>query len=186
MTRSNSSSPNQTCVPEIKFEVESPLIADSIDSAGFAIHYIHVHRIEEYMSTDNKSTLKISTVQELPFSMTPIEKGTTIYQATTLEFASRDHNPMINRRSFWHQASISSVEADAKFEENKTLELGDLPSWTPESLAGAAPAIYLPACKMLKGMDGVGYWNDNNVDPNAPVGYVETDPDAQRPTYSFL
>jgi hypothetical protein len=89
--------------------------------------------------------------------------------------------------SFWHEVSISSVVANKILLENAALELGEEASWTPESLSSVdtAQAIYLPACEMLKKMDGIGHYTDNCVDPCAAAPPSEnTEKDAQVP-YQF-
>ena len=90
------------------------------------------------------------------------KEGVKIWKAT----ASPVPREGKDRLDFWHEVSISSNKADELFEQNKKLELGDEASWTPESLSkvDAAQAMYLPACEMIKKMDGVGYWNENGVD----------------------
>lgn len=65
----------------------------------------------------------------------------------------------------WHEVSISCPKADHILEQNKTLELGEETSWTPEKLSAvdALPSLYLPACEMVKQMDGVGFSNNNEM-----------------------
>lgn len=79
--------------------------------------------------------------------------------------------PGCEKVDIWHEVSISSVDANKVFEQNKRLELGDEADWTTEYLlkAQALEAMLLPACEMLKKMDGVGFYNDNGVDPSARV-----------------
>jgi len=73
--------------------------------------------------------------------------------------------------TFWHEVSISSVQANKILLENTSLELGDKASWTLQILsnADAAQAMYLPACEMLKKMDGIGYYTENYINPSAAV-----------------
>ena len=65
----------------------------------------------------------------------------------------------------WHEVSISSAKVDEQLQKNKNLEFGDEAKWSPEMLneLNAANAICLPACEMLKKMNGVGIHNDNGV-----------------------
>lgn len=64
------------------------------------------------------------------------------------------------------------------FKQN--LVLGEEPSWTPEKLSevNAAQSMYLPACEMLKQMDGVGFYNDNEVDVKAAERQEPSEPES--------
>ena len=47
------------------------------------------------------------------------------------------------------------------------MELGAEAAWTPADLfeAGVIDSMLVPACEMLKQMDGVGFYNENGIDP---------------------
>ena len=79
-----------------------------------------------------------------------------------------------DRLDAWYEISVSSARADELFEQNKWLELGEEASWTTESLstANVAQAMYLPACEMIKKMDGVGYWNENGTDVDKAMSTI--------------
>jgi hypothetical protein len=66
----------------------------------------------------------------------------------------------------WHEISISCPRADDLFEQNKTLELGEEAAWDSKKLSEVhtLQSLYLPACEMLQQIDGVGFYNDNEVD----------------------
>ena len=66
----------------------------------------------------------------------------------------------------WYEATVSSVNADTVLEMNKTLELGEEAAWTASELEklDAAADVFLPALGMVKGMDGVGFYNNNGLD----------------------
>lgn len=155
-------------------------LPNSITGEGkLVIDGIRVHRIAEFESVDGKSILKVSEVTELVlYSLLVPDKGTTVFKATT----SLDFHPGCDGVNVWHEVSISSVEADSLYEQNKTLELGDETGWTLEDLSkiDAANALLLPGCEMLKQMDGIGYYNDNGVDPSIRpqqlFGEVEPEP----------
>lgn len=87
------------------------------------------------------------------------------------------------RLFIWHEVSISCPKADEMFQQNKTLELGEETSWTVEKLSKveAVQSMYLPACEILKKMDGVGCYNDNEIDARASqssVSSAEAEPPA--------
>lgn len=67
----------------------------------------------------------------------------------------------------WWEASISSTQLDKMLEENKSLPLGDEATWAAEykdpKFAAMATALSIPACEMLKQMDGVGQHNQNGI-----------------------
>ena len=66
----------------------------------------------------------------------------------------------------WHEMNITCPQADALFEQHKTLELGEEPSWGSRNIKEMQiiQALCRPACYMLKHMDGVGFYNDNEID----------------------
>lgn len=94
-------------------------------------------------------------------SMTPFEKATfQIYKAEL-----PDQQQQMCDLNTWHEASISSTRADTLLRQNTALELGDEADWSLETLddLDVSKDFYLPACEMLKQMDGVGIHNDNGI-----------------------
>jgi hypothetical protein len=129
----------------------------------FQIFGVRVRRVMEYSSKDSKSILKIHEVRDLDIEVKACQKKEVkVWTASTAPLARVGKD----RLGFWHEVNISSAKADEVFEQNKKLELGGEAGWTPVTLAkvNAAQAMYLPACGMIKQMDGVGYWNENGVD----------------------
>jgi hypothetical protein len=66
----------------------------------------------------------------------------------------------------WFEASITSTTADRAFAENRDLGFADEASWTPDSLksAGVFDDLVKSATDVVKQMDGVAYWCDNQQD----------------------
>ncbi|KAI1821926.1 hypothetical protein F4861DRAFT_532587 [Xylaria intraflava] len=63
----------------------------------------------------------------------------------------------------WYEFSLKSDALSEAFRQNEKLELGDEASWTAEELLKSRPVddLVRKAASMVKKMDGVGYWNDN-------------------------
>jgi hypothetical protein len=129
----------------------------------FQIDGARVHRNSRYKSRDGISILKVSEIQDLDVDDRKVP-GTdlTVIRAIANKW---ERKPCVKLDS-WYEVSISSTEVDDVFQQNEKLELGDEAGWTSQSLTniGVAQALFLPACEMLKQMDGVGSYNDNGVD----------------------
>lgn len=129
------------------------------------IQSILVHHTAKHKSTDKgaNSVLSITEIRALdvdsrfPFPKAPFQ----IYKA---EFPQAHRNGSKNF-NIWHEASISSAKVNEQLKQNATLELGEETEWSPDSLEqlGAANDMCLPACEMLKQMDGVGIRNNNGI-----------------------
>jgi hypothetical protein len=65
----------------------------------------------------------------------------------------------------WYEAKITTNKADELLKENIDLEFGEEVSWTPKMLISTniIEELVLPACEMIKQMDGVGFHNNNNI-----------------------
>jgi hypothetical protein len=168
-------------MPTLLFELDDSFKEES----GFVINHILVHRISNHNSVGRvgmgpKSILKISEIRALDIdSQKPSDESKfSVYRATT-----GPHRLGFYGLDFWHEASISSAKANELFAQNESLELGDEASWTVEDLSriNASQAMYMPACEMLRKMDGVGLYNDNGVDvlvtpPASEKGYKPPKP----------
>jgi hypothetical protein len=122
---------------------------------------IRVRRNCQYYNSDKTSILNITEVIDLKLdSARLMVDGKRVFSAseyTTKSIPGYPHS--------WYEVGVMSTAAEAAFMGNETLEFGEESSWTEEGLqnAGVFSAICLPACEMVKKMDGVGYYNDNGV-----------------------
>jgi hypothetical protein len=143
--------------PVLRFELSDAL------SSQFQLDGLRVHRISKYRSKDNQAILKVSDIQDLDVRNRSIpDKNITIFEA------KRNMSPRkaTEKLDFWYEVSISSPLVDDALAQNKLLSLGDEADWTAErfSKMDIAEKTCLPACQMLKQMDGIGYYNDNGID----------------------
>ena len=162
--------------PLVFFEVPGHL-------SRLVIFGVRVRRITRYRSLDAKSLLAVSEVRELQIEFVGGE-SCTIWKAV----GCLDPSMMLAQEGYqykwlylWHEVSISCPKANEMFEQNKSIELGDEAPWTPETLSNidAVQSMYLPACEMLKQMDGVGFYNDNAIDTQpvqSSAAAAETEP----------
>ena len=77
----------------------------------------------------------------------------------------------------WYEAAITSNAVEEAFEENMNLEIAQEARWTPSSLLTedankGLRDLLNPACDMIKSMDGIGYYNDNEL----TTGYFANPP----------
>jgi hypothetical protein len=136
------------------------------EKSGLAIDSILVHHIAKYNSIDKaaNSILSVSEIRALDVDCRCPFEGATfqIYKAESPPQQQNDTEGL----NVWHEASISSAKIDELLKQNISLELGEEAEWSPEMLdkPDAADSIILPACEMLRQMDGVGMHNNNGVD----------------------
>ena len=125
-----------------------------------------VHHTSKYKSADKaaNSFLSVSEIRALDVDCRCPFEGATfqIYKAESPPQRQNDSEGL----NVWHEVNISSAKVDELLKQNTSLGLGDEAEWSPEMLneLDAANSICLPACEMLKQMDGVGIHNDNGVD----------------------
>jgi hypothetical protein len=132
-------------------------------SERFHLADLRVNRICQYKSGNKKSTLKISELHSLDIHKLAVpDKLITIFKL----FPGPSDRKPFQKLNCWYEVSISCPQLDELLEENKKLQLGEETSWTDKDLldAGVAQSIYLPACEMLKKMDGVGQHNRNGLE----------------------
>jgi hypothetical protein len=157
--------------PSLYFELDESFLEDSklvIDS--ILVHHITRHKSAE---REESSILSISEIKALDVDCRYPFQGANfqIYKASS---PPDDQNETEHLDS-WHEASISSVKSDEQLKQNSTLELGDEATWTAETLekVDAAKSMYLPACEMVKQMDGIGYHNNNGIVPQEFRGFMK-------------
>jgi hypothetical protein len=138
------------------FQLDEPI------SKRFELAGVRVYRICQYKSKDVKSILKISELNLLDIVPSNPEKSLTYFKLLPGPAGRK----ACTRLGQWFEVSISSVQLDSLLEQNKNLEFGEEAAWTPEEVSDLeiAKSIYLPACEMLKKMDGIGQHNDNGID----------------------
>ncbi len=177
--RENLHVPPDSKRPELYWEMETAL------NDLFELEKVQVRRVCYYKSKDGRSALKVSEVQAMHHQGNIIP-GTKcqLFKATSVPRGENSTDQLSN----WYEVSISSAQVDEFFEENQKLELGGEANWTAQQLAdfSAAQAMYMPACEMIRKMDGVGYYNDNGIVMNAKPTHEEESPQKEkRPERSF-
>ncbi|RYP16787.1 hypothetical protein DL765_004900 [Monosporascus sp. GIB2] len=105
--------------------------------------------------------LALSEVHDMDSYMERQGDGTIKYFSEAFSgVAAKGQPPM------WIEASIHSNMVAEAFEENESLEVGDEAKWSAEELSesGVFDDLIRTATQMVKQMDGVGYWSNNNQD----------------------
>jgi len=116
------------------------------------------------MSQDGTSYLKIDEVQDLSLRCRPaLHKPAIVFNASAFTGEGLESENFLVPN--WIEVSIHSTKVDELLSQNERLELGDEVGWLPEHFtkADAAQTLYLPACEMLKQMDGIGYHNEHHM-----------------------
>lgn len=153
------SSSSQTETPRLLWEMENSL------TERFQLVELLVKRVKKYAglgSSGNSGTeLNITEMQSLEVETQEVpERASCIFMAAP---GPHDRTPSVKLAKWW-EASITSVQLDKVVEENQKLLLGDEPAWAATSLdPNIATTLFLPACEMLKQMDGIGQHNKNGI-----------------------
>jgi len=144
-------------------------------SKRFELAAFRVYRTCRYQSTDDNSILKISEVHSLDIHKTSVPKeGMTCFKLLP---SPPERKPCEKPGlGYWFEVSISNPHLDSLLEQNEILELGEEAKWTPEGLSrlGFGKSIYLRACEMLKQMDGIGQYNNNEVEMRPAQAVMES------------
>ncbi|KAG9234337.1 hypothetical protein BJ875DRAFT_376675 [Amylocarpus encephaloides] len=167
-------------IPAGNAEPQLDFHLDQATHEKFSLYPIHVYKTSKHMSKDRKSILKLTEVLELDTHWKSIEdKGIVVWRARY----SKVQGPKISNR--WFTAAIESVQAKEFLHQNENLELGDEAGWTPYSFeqAKVVESLMLPACEMLKHMDGIGYHNSNGIARLAPAPTPSASTAPSKPYY---
>lgn len=143
---------------------------------AYTLESLRVHRISHYADTNKCMNLKVSEIYDLDrSSLTKTEKE--IFKAVHCATPRS-----LSEKTSWYEISIESPTLNEMFEENTKLDIGAEISYTTEQ--DTQPLLIqhlcLPACQMLKHLDGVGFHNSNGIT-------VERHPKLQpiNPPYQF-
>jgi len=130
----------------------------------------------------SKVYLRVDEVQELYLRSRTAPNKARVFDAYPHAQKPPDFLP------YWFELSLHSTKIDGFMAQHEKLEIGDEASWLPEHLFDAAQALYLPACEMLKQMDGIGYHNDNGKDIRSILGSKISDTSSRysKPTKSEI
>lgn len=112
-----------------------------------------------YTSADGKSKLNITEFRDMHIERhTAFDPEIHVYKTWT-RTAREDSHQEFN----WFEASVSSTKGEELLRQNLTLELGEETAWRVQDFKKeeVLPALYRPACAMIKKMDGVGAYNEN-------------------------
>jgi len=65
--------------------------------------------------------------------------------------------------ALWYEVSLRSDQISTALEQNRKLEVGEEANWEANALVdcGAVDKLINKAAQVVKKLDGVGYWNDN-------------------------
>lgn len=125
---------------------------------GFHVEQVFVKRRFQYQCTMHaKLLLELTQVQDL-------QKGVSTKIAGLEQAAAKTPADMIKLQRLWYEASVITQPIEA-FEENRTLELGDEASWTPEQVLadGTLEALQKMAGRVVTRIDNVGFYNEGPI-----------------------
>jgi len=93
------------------------------------------------------------------------ERGKKVYRAWipgSKDPERPDEEPM------WIEMSISSTKIGDLLKQNEALGVGQETAWKVEDFLtdGTLSSIYVPACTLVRKMDGIGFYNDNGLVPS--------------------
>ena len=132
----------------------------------FTLDALRVHRVTKHMSTRFQTVLMISEIQDLDVNQAHIsDRELYVFDA------KRNLNPRkpTEKVDAWYEASLSCPVLDQQLRNSENSGTGGISKWRSEALSvgNLDEQLFLPACQMLKKIDGIGYYTDNeiNVEP---------------------
>ncbi|CAD6505513.1 BgTH12-01003 [Blumeria graminis f. sp. triticale] len=142
--------------PDITCEIKGSL------KFRYSLEEVNVRHVVRYPSKDNNSILQIVEVRCLDVSLRDSPQTESVIYHAVSSNTKRENNDQ--SLGLWFEVSIGCRELNDYLSQNQKLELGDLVNWTPESLdlLSLDQYMFIPACKILEKLDGVGSLNDNN------------------------
>jgi len=143
---------------------------------GVSVESMRINSHFRFLSTDEKSYLNITEVEETVFKPSTIPataksaNGMTSPEEWMFYIVNPKRTASDVRESeergmpaLWYEASITSVAADMELGHNANLPLGGKAPWNYDKLSGlgVVASIVKPALRMVQTMDTVGARNDN-------------------------
>ncbi|KAI0391644.1 hypothetical protein F5Y17DRAFT_400591 [Xylariaceae sp. FL0594] len=114
-------------------------------------------------SVDDYQRLDVSEVWEMARLSKNLDGRTlrlkfALYQTPLISDVSGSSHPVK-----WYEASLRSHKISAALDQSRKLELGDEADWKAEDLvdSGSVDKLIEKAAEVVKKLDSVGYWNDN-------------------------
>ncbi|KAK6865171.1 hypothetical protein PG995_001699 [Apiospora arundinis] len=122
------------------------------------VHSVRVRRTSVYSSASHPCELNITQVTEMGVSTKGI-----VGKVSELVAEESEGKPGKGIFPVFYEACIKSTVAERAFAKNRTLEFAEEAEWTGKDLkaAGAFKDLVLSATDLVKQMDGIGYWCDN-------------------------
>lgn len=144
--------------PELSFQLPKAMNVEIWD--------IQVHRMYRYKSPDQKSVLRIKESRKLHASYISVGDN-FVHHAISKKPAGEVSNQLGNQ-CHWFEFSVLSTSIEEALRLNKSLEIGEEARWDEKKTFDdeTLQTLYVPACQMLKKIDGVGFHNDNGYRPN--------------------
>jgi hypothetical protein len=123
---------------------------------------VRIRQVATYTNQTKTCELDITQVQCM--KVTKGNKSTTLWHLT----AAPDHKgrPDDGYSPLWYEACVRSTKLDRAFSQNTTLGFAEETEWTTESLksSGAIDELMKSASDIVKQIDGVAYWCNNQQD----------------------
>lgn len=122
---------------------------------------IRAYRKCNYPSADLMSTLHVTEIHRLNLDQVETHNKND----TMMIVRGVPAIPIPGYERMWYEMSVSSNAMNAAFKANKHVDIGEEANWTAEQFTKecAIEAMYRPALMMVRGMDGVGFYNDNGL-----------------------
>ncbi|XDG09229.1 hypothetical protein ABKA04_008844 [Annulohypoxylon sp. FPYF3050] len=141
-----------------------PIVGFTINNAyGAEILTFRVCNIASYDKPNTSDIMEIREVHDMLPNDFVDEDGTG---KGTVHFSQRPEFKERGELATWYEVSLQSKKVNEALQQNRDLELGEVVDWSPKELqeAGAFDELVRSAIEVVKNIDGVGYWGDNDQD----------------------
>ncbi|KAK4181329.1 hypothetical protein QBC36DRAFT_368849 [Triangularia setosa] len=152
-------------------DINGPTLTFSVPNYSTTIRAVRVLTRWYYASIDRKSELQITEVEQLDMdtiedipNATPGEKTKRIHAHPRPPKACQDKQRHGDFER-WYEAAVVSTQLRESCQMNSSLKLGDAAGWSVEEMYryGGFTTLYGPALAMVKQMDQIGQYEDNNL-----------------------
>lgn len=142
-----------------KGSTEFSATLDLHDKYNMHLIQFRIRRTCEYATANGKAMLKVVEMQEIRGITERVEGTRTIHNLSKQPSAAPG-GPL----DTWYQLSIMSPAIDVLLRPNEELEFGDVTELRLDDLAKTVVAdLCRPACEVVRNIDGVGFYNNNNI-----------------------
>ncbi|CAK7216811.1 hypothetical protein SBRCBS47491_002954 [Sporothrix bragantina] len=147
--------------PKFQFSYDHRETKKDSQSYSTMVLSARIRNVGRFVSADQQSFLDVSWNMLMSLVKRQGKDGPS---AGTMHATPLADNPTRGMFTSWYEASLVSAEAEAAFQENEALPVGEMATWGgvgTAALDDMYESAFRPALRLVQKMDGVGVLVDN-------------------------